>query len=126
MQDCINNYFQDCDDKGLPYSITQLALSLGTTRKTLSDYEGRDKYSNVIKEAKQRIEAYVERTLLSGKAQAGCIFWLKNHGWSDTTRVELDDVSKLTKEQLAQKINTLAKVVPMLTTTESVKKQASN
>src|ERR1044071_8698296 len=37
-----------------PYTVGGLAAWLGTTRKTLLDYEERDEFSNTIKAAKQR------------------------------------------------------------------------
>ena len=104
MKDAIDRYFEDCDAKGEPYRITGLALTLGTTRKTLIDYENRDKYSDLIKTAKQRCEDYVEKILLSGKSQAGAIFWLKNAGWTDKQEIDVNDITTLTKDDLVKKL----------------------
>jgi hypothetical protein len=90
-----------------PYTISGLAYFLDTTRSTLLDYERlaemdsdqlplklRTKdpfllreYSYTIKKAKSRCEGYVEEQLLSGRAQIGSIFNLKNNyeGWEDKT-----------------------------------------
>ena len=53
---------------------------LGITKQTLSDYHQREGFSDLVKAARQRVEAQVEELLLYEKAGAGAIFWLKNHG----------------------------------------------
>ena len=126
MKDCIDKYFLDCDDNKRPYSICKLALHLGIARETLLQYQKKDKYSDIIKEAKQRVEAFVEETLLSGKSQAGSIFWLKNHGWSDKQEITVEDVTKLSKDQLISKITSLQNIKPIKPAIESADKQASN
>ncbi len=90
-----------------PYTISGLAYFLGTNRTTLLDYENlavkdsediplglRTKdpfllrqYTDTIKRAKARCEAYVEERLLSGGHPVGSIFNLKNnyHNWEDKT-----------------------------------------
>lgn len=79
-------------DQTKPFTITGLALHLGTNRTTLMDYESnKDKFSNTIKMAKARCEEYVERLLLNtnSKNSTGPIFNLKNNfGWKD--KVEQD------------------------------------
>lgn len=94
-----------------PYTISELAYFLGTTRRTLLDYEHfaeandddiplhlRTKdpyllkeYSHTIKMAKARVEGFVERKLIMGGGHpAGPIFSLKNNfkNWEDKTVVE--------------------------------------
>lgn len=85
--------------KQVPYTITGLALALGTTRETLIDYEegkhdGKDEdaedleFSDTVKRAKIKVQNYAELALFSG-APAGPIFNLKNnHGWKDRTEQE--------------------------------------
>lgn len=104
MKEAIDRYFDDCDAHGEPYRITGLALTLGTTRKTLIDYENRDEFSDIIKHAKQRCEDYVEKLLLSGKSPAGPIFWLKNAGWTDKQEIDVNDITQLTKDDLVKKL----------------------
>ena len=76
-----------------PYTITGLAVALGTTRETLLDYEDRDEYSDTIKMAKARIEQYAEEQLFKAKNPAGAIFNLINNykRWSNKqeTKTEL-------------------------------------
>lgn len=73
VQELIDNYFQDCDAKDKPYTITGLAYALYTTRKTLLDYQYKqqihvdskiaDKISDAITRAKQRCEVYANEAL---------------------------------------------------------------
>lgn len=88
----IDDYFNRCDEKEEPYTITGLALALDTTRDVLIDYEKNyePEFSYVIKKAKQRVQNYAERWLYSGKNPAGAIFWLKaNAAWVDKQVHEL-------------------------------------
>lgn len=72
-----------------PYTITGLALAIGTTRETLIDYEKKDKFSDTIKRAKQMCQGYAEESLYIGKNPTGAIFNLKNnYGWKDKTETE--------------------------------------
>jgi len=73
-----------------PYTITGLALAMGTTRETLLDYEHKDKFSYTIKRAKEMCQTYAEESLLIGKNPTGAIFNLKNNynRWKDKTETE--------------------------------------
>lgn len=84
-----------------PFTITGLALALGTSRKVLMEYESQKDFanltkeqkvqiSNAIKRAKNRCEEYLERSMLSNKVNAtAAIFNAKNnYGWKDKTEVE--------------------------------------
>lgn len=73
-----------------PYTITGLALAIGTTRETLLDYEHKDKFSYTIKRAKERCQSYAEESLMIGKNPTGAIFNLKNNynRWKDKTETE--------------------------------------
>lgn len=95
-----------------PYTITGLALFLGTSRQTLLDYQGRKDFSDIIKAAKLRCENYAEQQLYSGKSVVGPIFNLKNnYNWSDTKKLEgalemrRSEYEDLTEEQLKKKID---------------------
>ncbi len=94
-------YFAECDKKGLPYTISGLALYLDTSRgvlltyeneetaSTLTDYE-KIKYSSILKRARTRIEAYAEAKLFGTAQCIGSIFWLKNNaGYTDRTETEI-------------------------------------
>ena len=99
IDDGIEAYFTYCAIDGCGYpiakehkapTITGLACFLKTTRDLLLDYEKKPKFSDTIKRAKQRIEAYNEYLLLSKSGQvAGVIFNLKNNfNWQDKTEIE--------------------------------------
>lgn len=64
------------------WTITGLALHLGTTRELLCDYELKDQYSDAVKYYKQKIENAYEKRLIK-RGNAGDIFALKNFGWKD-------------------------------------------
>jgi hypothetical protein len=83
LQADIDAFFKECDDKEEPYTITGLALALGTYRQTLINYEGKPEFMDTIKMAKQRCENFAERRLYGQGQQAGPIFALKNYGWED-------------------------------------------
>lgn len=91
LQKKINDYFKMCDEKGKPYTITGLALALDLDRKALLEYSGKEEFSNTVKKAKARVEAYAEEYLYGSKQTAGVIFNLKNNfGWVDKTEVKAD------------------------------------
>lgn len=89
--------------KQVPYTITGLALALGTTRETLLDYEEKDGFSDTIKAAKLRCENYNEQ-MLYGTSPTGTIFNLKNnYGWRDKTEQENSGEQKLIVETRVRK-----------------------
>lgn len=74
-----------------PFTISGLAVFLGTNRQTLLNYEETDEFFDTIKQAKAKIEAYTEKQLYNDKARntTGIIFNLKNnYGWSDKQEVD--------------------------------------
>jgi hypothetical protein len=76
------------------WTITGLALSIGSTRHTLIDYENRREFAHTVKTAKQMIEHSYELSLRK-YGRAGDIFALKNFGWSDKQEVEHSGEVKL-------------------------------
>jgi len=89
----MDSYFAECDEKEKPYTIAGLALHLGMTTQGLREYQEKDKFSCIIKKAKQKVEANVESLLLEGKG-SGAIFWLKNHaGYKDIQQTNLADAN---------------------------------
>lgn len=74
-----------------PYTITGMAVALGTTRETLLDYEAKygDEFSDTIKRAKEMCHAYAEESLFVGKNPTGAIFNLKNNWkWEDKQKID--------------------------------------
>lgn len=96
----IDKYFQECDEKDKPYTMSGLAYSLGIDRTTLIRYGDRDSFATLIKEAKQKVECQLEENALMGKSNSTfTIFNLKNnYGWRDKTEVEVrkDPIEDLT------------------------------
>lgn len=99
----IEEYFSLCTNEKKIATITGLACFLGTTRKTLLDYEHCDSsnmlksiddniradYIRIIKNAKARIEAGYEQLLFDKNTVVGAIFTLKNNfGWVDKQKIE--------------------------------------
>lgn len=92
LKAAIQDYFDSCDARNAPLTVTGLANSLGTSRRLLLDVEKSTTYSEEIKSlillAKQRIGQQTEEGLLSGRYNAaGCIFTLKNN-WGYVDKVE--------------------------------------
>lgn len=73
-----------------PYTITGLAVFLGTSRQTLINYQEKDgEFFDAIKGAKDRIENFWEKELLGAHA-TGPIFNLKNnYDWKDKSETDL-------------------------------------
>ncbi len=100
MQAAIDSYFEQCKAEDITPTVTELALALGfSSRQGLLNYERgergeceevRQDFVYVVKRAKARIEAHIERELIDGKGNAvGKIFHLKNNcGWIDKQEVE--------------------------------------
>jgi len=112
LQEKIDAFFKECDEKKLPYTITGLCLMLDTTRATLMHYqdcfeidwlkreddETKRKYVNAIKRAKAKCENYAEIQLLDPnckKSPIGSIFALKNYGWADTQHIVTTDSNNI-------------------------------
>lgn len=89
LEKAINDYFQKCDEKEKPYTMTGLALSLGIDRTTLIRYSGRESFATLIKNAKAKVEEQLEESLYRLGNNSGVIFNLKNnYGWSDKQEIE--------------------------------------
>ena len=97
LEKAINEYFNKCNEKEKPYTMTGLALSLGIDRTTLINYGKRDLFSTLIKNAKAKVEEQLEESLYRLGNNSGVIFNLKNnYGWKDQVEVKNDnELSKL-------------------------------
>ena len=87
----IEKYFNDCDKKDKPYTMSGLALSLGIDRVTLIRYGNKELFATLIKNAKDRVQAQLEENALCGKGNPTfTIFNLKNnYGWVDKQEQEI-------------------------------------
>ena len=92
LQNRIDAYFADCDQRMAPYTVTGLAVAVGLTRKGLLEYQGRRHFTNAIEHAKARIEVDYEERLIANKGSAnGLIFVLKNnYGYQDKIEQEIN------------------------------------
>ncbi len=80
MQDAIEAYF---DETAIDqYTITGLALALGSSRRGILDYQRRKGYIEIVSRAKLVVENSYELSLRK-HGRSGDIFALKNFGWQD-------------------------------------------
>lgn len=118
----LDRYGEVVKHRTKPFTISGLASFLGTTRRTLLDYEQRDdEFSHTIRASKEKIEAFVEESLWQPKIATGVMFNLKNNfAWEDKTSVQTSgetthnirnesDLSKLSVEELEQLEQILSK-----------------
>jgi len=101
LQELIDDYFEEMDEKELPYTITGLALHLDTTRETLLDYSKKERFSDTIIKAKLKIQNYAENELFRKQGQvAGIIFNLKNNykGWKEEQTINISELDEKKKE----------------------------
>lgn len=100
MENDIEKYFVECDEKEKPYTMSGLAYSLDMDRRTLLNYSKDEKFFPTIKKAREKVEQQLEENALTGKANATfTIFNLKNNfNWQDKTEVEVrkDPIEDLT------------------------------
>lgn len=88
----IEEYFEDCDKREKPYTMSGLANWLGITRQTLINYGKGEKYFTLIKKAKEKVQQQIEENILDGtfNTTAG-IFNLKaNYKWDDGNKVNVN------------------------------------
>ena len=87
MQAAIDEYFEEVN---VP-TVSGLALHLGMSTEALRNYEEKDDFLATVKTAKQRVEAFLEQHLLTGRSAVGSIFNLKNNfGWKDKTEQDVN------------------------------------
>jgi hypothetical protein len=87
----IDNYFHQCNLEGKPYTVTGLALYLGTNRQTILNYENKDEFKPIIEWGKLKIHNNWEEMLPSKeRATVGVIFNLKNNwGWKNEDKLDM-------------------------------------
>lgn len=88
----IEAYFEDCDKREKPYTISGLAYSLGIDRKTLLNYSHKDMFSSLVKKAKDRVQKQIEENATDGTWNSTfAIFSLKaNYKWDDGNKVNVE------------------------------------
>lgn len=96
MQKKIDEYFKKCDMMNEPYTVTGLAMALDMDRKSLINYQEKDEFFHTIKNAKMKVEEYLERRLIKDSSVTGIIFNLKNnYDWRDKQEIEHSGAIKL-------------------------------
>ena len=98
MKKIIDDYFEMCDEKEKPYTMSGLAYALDMDRKSLLNYSKDEQFFPTIKRAKEKVEQQLEENALMGKANSTfTIFNLKNnYGWKDNIEVEANTQGKVT------------------------------
>ena len=104
----ISDYFNMCDKTQEPYTITGLALSLGTTRQGLLNYESYTdindlSFLDTIKKARAKVEKSYELRCIS-RGNGGDIFALKQFGWTDRQEIIADVKADVTIETLVKQV----------------------
>lgn len=99
VEEKINAYFNYCEEKEKPYTMSGLAYYLEVSRQTLVNYSNEDEYFDTIKKARDRVQMQLEENALSNKANPTfTIFNLKNNfDWKDKMEVEKTDMTKVDK-----------------------------
>jgi hypothetical protein len=89
LERAVNSYFESLEPSeasphGKPATLTGLSLHLDTFPDVLRDYESGsyddadNKFSSAVKKARNRVIAFAEQALYTGKNAAGPIFHLCN------------------------------------------------
>lgn len=92
LESYIDEYFNSCPKP----TLAGLAYQLGINRQTLYNYEGRQEFFDIIKRAREAVEAVYEERLIYENSPTGVIFALKNMGWKDKTEQDLNVSGGLT------------------------------
>lgn len=88
VQAIIDQYFTDCEINDEPLLISGLAYALDMTTETLRQYGKKEKFSSIIRRARQRVEMYLEKSAVKDKSP-GAMFNLKcNFNWREVHYVE--------------------------------------
>ncbi len=101
MEKILNKYFETTDENKI--TITGICLALGVDKSTFYDYESREGYKDIVRQARMIVENSYEISLREN-GRTGDIFALKNFGWKDKMEVETNkqELSKL--DELLQEI----------------------
>ena len=85
LQEKIDKYFADCDERKAKYTVPGLARALGfVSRVSVWEYSKRPEFTNTIKGALLKMEQQRAEDLLTENNPVGKIFDLKNNfGWKD-------------------------------------------
>ena len=94
----INAYFNYCEEKEKPYTMSGLAYYLGIDRKTLLNYSKNEEYFHTIKKARDKVQMQLEECLYRLGNNSGVIFNLKNNfDWKDKIEHSSSEVENINK-----------------------------
>lgn len=99
VEEKINAYFDYCEEKEKPYTMSGLAYYLEVSRQTLVNYSYEDEYFDTIKKARDKVQMQLEENALSNKANPTfTIFNLKNNfDWKDKIEHSSSEVENINK-----------------------------
>lgn len=95
VQEVVDRYFNECDLKDKPYTMSGLALELDISRETLCQYTNKDEFSDTLLRARQKVQSYAEGQLYRTQGTVnGVIFSLSNNfGWSSKSETESKNIN---------------------------------
>ncbi len=90
LENRVQDYFSLCDEENKPYTLAGICVHLGISREKAKKYLACEydtenaRFSEVLRLAFLKVEAYAEENLFSAKSATGTIFSLRNNfGWID-------------------------------------------
>ena len=120
LENTIQTYFEQMRAEKRPLTITGLCIAVGfKSRQTLLDYEEKEQYGHLIREAKMRCQNYAEELLFQNRNVYGVIFNLtNNYGWRNRMDVVTegkydkrlaDDIRSMTSDDVDKRFKKLSK-----------------
>ena len=106
MENILNEYFKTTDENKI--TITGICLALGLDKSTFYDYEKREEYKDIVKQARMIVENSYEISLREN-GRTGDIFALKNFGWRDKVEYEDSGNKNGVVEDLVEALNNVKK-----------------
>ena len=98
VEEKINAYFNYCEEKEKPYTMSGLAYYLEVSRQTLVNYSYKDEYFDTIKKARDKVQMQLEECLYRLGNNSGVIFNLKNNfDWKDKIEHSSSEVENINK-----------------------------
>lgn len=90
LNDKITQYFERCEVKDKPFTMSGLALWLDIDRHTLINYGKREEFFATIKRARAIVEASMEEGMMKGDINVtAAIFSFKNNfNWTDKQEIK--------------------------------------
>jgi len=87
LEKCLDAYRLYLEETGKPPTIAGMAYYTGLDRKSIYNYEKKDKFFYAIKKFRDWILMTYEETA-ADKGNAGIIFLMKNYGYTDKQEIE--------------------------------------